>query len=301
MAINHQTMFIADIYYLSVNVRDTLNYTMDKYDPSLVNYEARKNRILAAFKPNSPMSNFISQNSVTQNEYTDPQTGEKVMSTMGERIKQQIDNFMAEVYGDDSNIIRKEGDKVVPDMARAIRVFEFVVGIHETLTDIVQGYLKNMQEQKVEIDTNFVELVQLGERFYRSYIYVALITHLVKYFKEYNQAMQESKGAKTPQSNFINADINRIVGFLRFVRDHAKIRDPETLLFMDKTRDTIEIMQGQRQAPEGKTVWQEFEEARNLAATYLNKYAPLWQTKNTTVGTLGREYLEKNAKSQGEA
>lgn len=287
MALSNIDMFIADIYFLSANIRDTLSYTMEKYDESYENYQNRKKRIEAGLRENSPLANFIKSNAET-----------------GQKISTIINNFLEEVYGDNSTIFSKEGDdRLIADKAQAIKIYEFVVGIHETLSDIVNGYLKNAVTSGQNISKDLKELVKLGNGFYRSYVYVALISTLLDLYKEFSAAMTESKGQQTPQSNFINHDINKIVNYLRFVKEHATNPDPEMQKFMDKAMEVVQMMQGEISVPEGRTIWQEFDEARNEAALYFNKVAPTWQQVSIKMNELGREYVQrqqelaKNAKT----
>ena len=284
MAFQNIDLFITDIYYLSVNLRDTLIYTLDKYDDSIEHFVARRQRLQSALKPNSPLSHFIRENKES-----------------GDRIKTLLENFIDEVYGDDSTILRQVDGKIIPDKAQFGKVFEFIVGIHETITDICRGYIKHSDESGIAINKNLRELMRLGDEFYRSYFYISLITNLIELFKEFNSAMNEAKGQKNENTNYWNGEINKIVTYIRFIKEHCANPSPELVQIFDKTAEVIQYMQGEKPVPTepaGRTIWNEFDAARQLAGIYLNKVHPLWQNESIEVNRLGRGFIEKSQKIQ---
>ena len=283
-AFTNYDMFVTDIYYLSVNIRDTLTYTLEKFDTDATHFYDRKKRIQSGMQDKSPFAHFIVNNKES-----------------GQKISGILDNFMNDVYADDSTIIRIVDGIVAPDSAQFLKVFEYIVGIHETITDICRGYINHGKQNGNSVHSRLDDLFNLGEQFYRSYITVCLLTSLVELYKSFNSAMNEAKGQKNENTNYWNGEINRIVTYLRFVQEKCTAPDAGLQVVFDRVQEAIRFMQGETQPPEGRTIWQEFDDARKSAGSYFSKVLPSWQQASEDVAKLGREYLEKAQSQNPEA
>ena len=278
-AFTNYDMFVTDIYYLSVNVRDTLTYTQEKFNNSVEAFRDRKKRILNGMQEGSPFSHFCNNNK---------ESGQKIVNI--------LNNFLDDVYSDESTILRIVDGVIVPDNAQFVKILEYVVGIHETLSDIYNGYAKHGTTSGNPVNPVVIELFAAGEQFYRSYVHICLVSQLIDLFKSFNNAMNESKGQKNENTNFWNGEINRVVTFIKFVEEKTVNPDVGTQMIYDKIKETVRFMQGEVPVPEGKTLWTEFDESRKLASTYFAKVFPIWQAKSSEVVKLGTEYLEASQK-----
>ena len=70
-------------------------------------------------------------------------------------------------------------------------------------------------------EDKIVKLLEADERFYRAVALMTLITEIKKQFEEFNKVMRDSKGEKTPQSNFIEQDLNKLTSLIGLVRQQA--------------------------------------------------------------------------------
>ena len=113
---NNTSRYIANLYLLLLNVRDTLEFLIPRDHPMNI-YNARKLTIEESLKENSAFKNFLNNN------------GDK-----GKEIEDKFKSFVDTVYGAESTILVPGTDNVRVDHTQHIAVYDYVVGINETLT-----------------------------------------------------------------------------------------------------------------------------------------------------------------------
>lgn len=226
-------VIVSLVYYNSL-VRDTLEYTMprDKYEVSF--YDYKRNGIINEVKVQSPLKVFIDQN------------GEK-----GQQLLKEIEKFGEDFYSDNSSVIKKGKEGLRVDHAQNVKIFEEAIPLHESLNNVVriheQYSIKNgFQDEKI------TKLLEADERFYRAVALMTLVGEIRRQFDEYNKVRREAKGEKTPQSNFIEQDLNKLVQLINLVRQQATCHDEIYTNALDKIFNYIEMMNGKRDLPKGK-------------------------------------------------
>ena len=204
---NQTTRFVMGIYQVSLMIRDALEYIQNKETFDLNVYKQRKQFIEHGLIESAPLSRFLSQN------------GE-----VGKNIRNNLNDFVDAVYGDDSTIVSIDGEKVVSDKGQKLKMLDFIVGLHETLQDVMKGFInqsKNDNTYEEELDT----FLKYDEKFFRSLLCINLVDQIHALFLDFNKAMQQSKGEPGPATNFILNDLKRVVGFLKFENEHADKED----------------------------------------------------------------------------
>lgn len=206
---NQATRYVLGIYQLGVLIRDSLEYgvTKEKYDLKI--YNTRKANIKHCVEDNSPFMHFISQ-----------------QKEIGQEIKNNVLNFIDLVYGDESRVAHVENNELIVDPAFSTQVFDYIVGLHETISDIVKGYV-NQSKTNNTYDEKLERLVEKDDLFYRCITSLVLTDAIHRFYLEFNREMQQSKGQTTPQATFVNNELNKVVGYFNFVQEHSKINDPE--------------------------------------------------------------------------
>lgn len=278
--INH---FIFAIYHYSLMIRDTLEYTLNRDQHNKQAYEQRKNVLLSMLDQPSPLRQFLDQNKET-----------------GEKIDRQLREFIDDLYSEHSTIVRVSGEELRVDKAQHLAVYNYIVGLHETLTDIIHGYMK-FSESKGALESQFVKMIDDDERLYRSITHMAIFDDVEKTFIEFNQAMHENKGQPSPASNFIVNDLRRYVGFLKFVHQHNRIQDKELVAMMEEVDQVFTYMEGKEKIPEGLTFQKVFENAKATIRGLVSKYEQQWKQSFTTVyrevAAFERERAQKEEKN----
>lgn len=259
---NQTTRFVMGIYQVSLMIRDALEYIQNKESFDLNVYKQRKQFIEHGLIESAPLSRFLSQN-----------------GDVGKNIRNNLNDFVDAVYGDDSTIVSIDGEKVVSDKGQKLKMLDFIVGLHETLQDVMKGFInqsKNDNTYEEELDT----FLKYDEKFFRSLLCINLVDQIHALFLDFNKAMQQSKGEPGPATNFILNDLKRVVGFLKFENEHADKEDEGFKKAYDASFLMLQYMEGSKKAEdEGTTIKDQIVEARKLWQVEIGKNEPEWRTR----------------------
>ena len=228
---NQVSQHILSIYHFSVLLRDTLEYTLikDAYNPQA--FEQRKKALKMTLEEKSPLRNFIDTNGDT-----------------GKNIETKIREFVEDVYDENSTILKLSAEGLRVDHAQHLKIYDYVVGLHETLTDIIRGYLKYAKDNQM-LEDDVIRVVSDDERLYRSLVFMTVMADIDKTFLEFNKAMRETKGQASPQSNYIIGDLKKLIGFLTFQKQHSLVRDTPFNDMLDASFRVLEYIEGKRELP----------------------------------------------------
>ena len=252
---NNFSLYTFRLYHYLLTVRDTLEYTIKREHKTDL-YNNRKKILTENLEEGTPFGDFLKNNGET-----------------GDKIKEKINEFIKNLYSEESTILMPSGDTVRVDVAQTVSIFDMTVGIAETLRDIVYQYVnygvKNEDENQ-RIDPLMMQVVAEDERMYRVILSMLVMRSFEESFAEFQKVMNESKGQPTPQSNFIvQNELVKYAGFLRFSRQHTRSTDNETLDLLDETLKVIEMTEGRRQRPNNRNFKDIFDELNDK----LNKFA----------------------------
>lgn len=246
---NQPSVVITTLLHYNVQVRDTLEYCLrkDAYDTNL--FKEKKRSVLVEVEQNTPLKNIINN------------SGEN-----GEKLEKAIRDFYAEVYGDESTILRLAEEGLRVDHNQHLAIYRHVLPIHENVNAMILGILNDAKSK--EFDVAQVEEVENSEEaMFRGVCYLTLVQDLNRFFDEYNKARNEAKGEETAASRFIGNDISACIQNINFVRQNAKLTNATYKNMEDKVVNLTEYMTGRRDLPQGKRfpdVMRETVEAVNL-------------------------------------
>ena len=256
---NNFSLYTFRLYHYLLTIRDTLEYSI-KRDHSLEVYNNRKKILEDNLKEGTPFGDFLKNN------------GEA-----GDKIREKINQFLSELYSDESTILMPSGDKVRVDTAQLVTLFDMTVGLTETMRDIVFQYVSYGIKNN-EIDQLLIKLVDQDERMYRIVLSMLAMRVFEESFAEFQKVMNESQGKPTPQSNFIvQNELAKLTGFLRFSRQHAHCTDNETLDLLDETLRVLEMTEGRRQRPDNKGFKEIFEDLNRKLNDATAKTEAAWK------------------------
>ena len=256
---NNFSLYTFRLYHYLLTLRDTMEYTI-KRDHKVEVYENRKKILTENLEEGTPFGDFLKNN------------GEA-----GDKIREKVQEFLTNLYSDQSTILVPSGDLVRVDVAQNVTLFDMVVGLTETLRDIVYQYIAYGQNNK-EIDPMIVGLVSDDERMYRIVLSMLVMRSFQESFAEFQKVMGESQGKATPQSNFIvQNELVKYAGFLRFSRQHVRATDNETLDLLDETLKVIEMTEGRRQRPDNKGFKEIFDDLNNKLNATAAKFENTWK------------------------
>ena len=256
---NQTNHYIFNLYHYLLNLRDTLEYTIDREHQENL-YNQRKKVLTEGLNESAPLGNFLKNN---------PEQGEKLTA--------QLKEFTDEVYGDDSTILRLSEGKVRVDHGQHIKLFDMVAGLQEQLRDILYGYL-NFAAQNNDNESVITDLVAADDRLFRPVYVMLAMRELEKSFGEFQKVMNESQGKPTPQSNFIvQNEIVVLSRNIRFIIQHHHCTENEIMDVMDLTNAVIEMTEGRRERRDNKPFKDIFDDVNAKLNALVVKYEPLWR------------------------
>jgi len=256
---NGVNQFIANIYVVLMNVRDTFQFCL----PTELKEEiflARKEGIESAYLPNTAFRKFLDDN-----------------KEKGEEIEKRIKEMVEEIYGQDSSILKLSNGVVRVDHSQHLKMYEYIVGINETIRDIILQYIQLSKQQNM-FEPSMELLLMADEALYRSIAYKFIYGDLEKSYAEFCKIMNENKGQPSPQANFIvQNEIAKYASELRFIRSHCHLRDNKTLDLMDDALEVLEILEGRRERRDDRQIPELILETRKKIDAYIADAEPAWR------------------------
>lgn len=279
--LNSTNQYIFNIYHYLLNLRDTMEYAIDR-EHSKELFQQRKTVLTAGLQPGAALGNFLENN-----------------KEQGDKVKEKLNEFLADVYGDDSTLLRvTEDGKIRVDHTQHVKLFDQVVGLQESIRDILYGYM-NYAKSKNESDEEMVKLVTLDEKMTRTIIAMLVMREFQKSFGEFQKVMGESNGQPTPQSNFIvQNEISKMASMMRFSRAHAHNTDNETLDLLDDVNKVIEMTEGRRDRRDNKSFNDIFSDINRRLNEHVSLLEPQWKAVYESLFKQMVELSQKNAQQQ---
>ena len=278
--LNATNQYIFNIYHYLLNLRDTVEYTIDREHKKEL-YENRKNVLVSGLTPNSALGNFLENN-----------------KEQGDKIKAKIQEVIDDLYSENSTVIKiTEDGQLRVDHTQHIKIFDEVVGIQESVRDILYGYM-NYARQQNAYDEEMAKLISLDERMTRTIFAMLIMKDFQKSFGEFQKVMSESNGQPTPQSNFIvQNEISKMANLMRFSRSHCHCTDNETLDLLDDVNEVIEMTEGRRDRRDNKPFSDFFNDINSRLNNHVAKLEPQWKE---VYEKLFREMVELSNKQKNE-
>ena len=256
---NQTSHYIFNLYHYLLNLRDTLEYTIDR-EHKLETFEQRKRVLIEGLKPSAPLGNFFVNN-----------------EEHGEEVRTKLQEFVDDVYGEDSTLLRVSEEKIRVDHTQHIKLFDTICGLQESVRDIIYGYL-GFAAQNNELEAIIKDLVDADDRLYRPVFVMLAMREFEKSFGEFQKVMTESQGKPTPQSNFIvQNEISVLARNIRFAIQHHHCVETEIMEVMDLTNAVLEMTEGRRERKDNKSFKDLFDDLNAKLNALVVKYEDLWR------------------------
>lgn len=266
---NNFTTAIASFIRFDNAVINTLEYTMKKDSYDIKAYEWRKGLITSDISNPTPLKNCLDN------------SGEA-----GEKLLGMIKSLLSLVYSDESTIAKlgADGTELRIDAAQHLAVFEAVLPIHFEMRNVINSFIIQAKKEEKFDEPSFEKLLESEEYFFTGLSNLLLIDEFDHLFAEYNKARNEAKGAITPQSNFIQNDLANVSKTFATIRQHSPLRSADYYELIDPVFALIEMSQGRRDLPAGKSFGDVFTEMKKLSrektVKWENVFKPLFQDFN---------------------
>jgi hypothetical protein len=229
--INKAGHYILGIYHFAIMLRDTLEYTFRKDNYNIAAYKARRQAFEKALEEKAQIKQILTK-----------------LGENGSKVETKLQEFNEIVYSDTSTVLKATSDELRVDHAQHLIILEMVVGLHQTFWDILAGYLQAATSRQ-DLNIDLGPLFEADERLYRTIALQSLMNEIEKVFLEFQKAMHESRGAKTPQSNYIINDLTKLVQLVNFQKAHNRIKDTAFNEMVDGYFRVLEMIEGKRELP----------------------------------------------------
>ena len=259
---NNYTAAIASFVRFDVIVFNTLEYVMKKDTYDVNAYKARREIIKKEIETNTPLKNCLEN------------SGEA-----GTKLMDKIKELISLCYSDESTIVKLGPDEkeLRVDLAQSLTVFDAVLPIHEEIRKIIGAHIQAAQKANAYDEPTYPDVLKKEEYFYRGLVNMLLLDQFDHLFAEYNKARNEAKGAITPQSNFIQNDITKVVNQFHFVRNNSACTSTEYYEFIDPLFALIEMTGGRRDLPSGSNFGEQFTNVKKLVRDRVVKWENEWK------------------------
>jgi len=257
---NNLSLSILTLLHYNVIIRDTLEYATKRDQFALNAYEYKKNAVMIEIKENTALKQFIDNNK----------------ETIGKKVIDEINNLYAAIYADDSTICKVSNKELRVDDSQHIAIYDVTFPLHDDISNIIASHI-NFARSKGASEESLIKLVHADNKMYQAVALHCLFGDLERLFVEYNKARNEAKGEITPQSNFIQQELVKIVHHINFVKERFNVPDLDYWEVNDMITCLVNQTNGRRALPAGKTFKEIFDEGRKLISAFLAKAENEWK------------------------
>lgn len=243
-------------------ILNTLEYVMNKPSFEVKAYQARKEAIKNEVTQNTPLKQCLTNS-----------------KEAGEKLLEKINELEDTVYGDGSTIVKlsQDGSELRVDHAQHLAVFNLVLPIYEEVRNIITAHVVAARKENQYNDEVLADCITKTDYFYHGLVNALLLDELDRLFAEYNKARNEAKGAITPQSNFIQNDINEVVKLFQLLRNRSQVTSSDYYEMIDPLFALIEMTSGRRDLPQGKNFGDMFTETKKIIREKAMKWETAWK------------------------
>ncbi len=243
MKVTNQERFAFGILEIAMVVRDTLEYFVPNekgYD--LNRYESRKVILKNLTSERSPLYAFASQNGLG----TEKDDKGNDVPRRGQRVLNSLNDLISTAYGEDPRFIRVIDGKVTVDPSYFVPVLEQIIGVRETLNDIINVVLTSLKNSHPEeLDPVFEELIAAEQRLSRAIelriTAMQLNTTFLRFQNDVRRYINDLRTSTTtdptkdpdfkvtndPTVAYDNAEMGKLFGYMNFLIAHSKETDDE--------------------------------------------------------------------------
>ncbi|MCQ2794236.1 MAG: hypothetical protein MJ207_02615 [Bacilli bacterium] len=256
---NNFSLSILTLLHYNVIVRDTLEYALNRPTYTVKSFQYKKRGVMVEIEQPTVLKQFLDKN-----------------QEIGKKVLDEINALYAAVYNDDSTICKVAGEELRVDHGQHIAIYDTVIPLHEDVKRIIDAHLGFAKKNNL-LEDDLMKLIAADERMYRGVIFLCLYRDLEALFIEYNKARNEAKGALTPQSNFVQGELLKIVKHIQFVKDHQSATDEEYWNVVDYVIRTVDQTSGRRALPKDKNFKVIFQEGKKLINEFVGKAEKAWK------------------------
>lgn len=249
---NQTSEALATLIHYNVQVRDTLEYCLNKPSFEVALFKEKQRSIIVELEQNTPLKSVIDHS-----------------GDQGKKLEKMIHDFFDEVYGNDSTILKLAADGLRVDHNQHMAIYNHVIPVHEQVNAIIIGLINDAHNKKIDI-SDIEPVWRADERMYQGVACLCLSNDLIAKFNEFNKAMSENKGVPNAATNFISKEISELIAHFNSVKAHNTVTEVDYKENVeDKLNAFIENISGKRKLHEGDNFGTVITALQNAIASYL--------------------------------
>lgn len=260
---NEASISLFDICNYNRNLRDMLEYCVNANKHSVSAFEIRKKTLNSIFDKSTLLGHFFDFNK-----------DKEPIAKFLERYKEFLDNVL--VLDKPNGVLRAEKDNIIVDHAQINDIISGVINAGDMIRYVLyfrvdQIKKDNLYEKEIE------EFIEVEEKFDCALKTFILLQYFYNAFMELQKSLNESKGEKTPQGNFIiDNDIKPLSSYINLICRTTRAKDAETRDLLEENMTFIDICNGRREIDDMNKIPSLFNQQIDAFRAYLNKYGPMY-------------------------
>ena len=224
---NKENNVIIKVYQIAIILRECLEYTLDKH---LVNKELHKKRgdYFIKLTNEELIPSLLKQNSEVK-----------------DKIMNQLKEFATSVFKDNRFFLYENDEFYRTDDASRIKLFEFIVGLYQTIMDIIDTLIKQIKDAG-NLEPLVEEVILNEKHLYTSRACLVIFSDIVRQSSELNKKINEIKieSEGKAQIQFLVNDLRKTVSFIRFVQEKYKVYKEEITLMFPLIEESLKKIDG---------------------------------------------------------
>jgi hypothetical protein len=224
---NKENNVIIKVYQVAIILRECLEYTLDKH---LVNKELHKKRgdYFNKLIMEDTIPLLLKQNIEVKN-----------------KIMHQLNEFGVDVFKDNKYFLYENDEFYRNDDASRIKLFEYIVGLYQTMIDIIDSLIKQIKSSGT-LEPLVEDVINNEKNLYTSRASLVIFSDIVRQSSELNKQLGELKNVNEgkAQVQFLVNDLRKTVGFTKFIQEKYNVNKEEVTLLFPLIEDTLKKLDG---------------------------------------------------------
>ena len=193
-------------YLYQKNLRELIDYSLGR-KKTQEDYDMKKKIFNEAISEKGLLENIVFKSNPDQ----------------ADKIKEKYEDFLFNVFND--RVITFENGNVIFDSAQRLNYFISIFETRELFLSISLSQINFAKNRQGNYDSSVEELIQKEDLFYRSVFMLALHSAIRDSFMEFVKEVNEAKGEKTPQVNFISNILGQYISLVNGVMNNRVLSD----------------------------------------------------------------------------
>lgn len=215
---------IIELLHLSFVIRDTLEYCHAPLQLKENAFESRKQMVKQLLEKDHFIAKFLIENP----------------NESGKQYYDALTKFFENIY-DKEFYVSFDNYKVDPD--KKLELLEEIIKNHQTVTDIIGGFVKTLQEKNL-LDDIVLNCVKKSENFFRVLFLFIVYNEILTEDKNYKDTLQQTKDNNSYENKYILNILKGLIAAYNFNRSKYSNYDESITKLFEEVFTTFQKLDG---------------------------------------------------------